>query len=291
MSDFLSNLIAMGAGAAGAIRPYLPSPFEPVHPTELRLDVDDEISVVATAGTPPPAQLKQRATARHVEHHAPPLTDSRRDEASLAEPQYPARDPGPPAETPAPPASQTASASRDPEPLRHGRPLERAVILERGADPDVERPAEPSHNRAELAPVRTSQGLRSEPPQEAHNQVELAPPASTLLVVEPQLDSAARDAVAMSGVPSLESPPPPSLVAIVRGHVAAPPPATRTGSRRAGPVTPRALDAQRRSEPDVHVTIGRVEVRATPPLPPPMRRNAPQPMSLDEYLRRRTSGE
>jgi hypothetical protein len=121
--------------------------------------------------------------------------------------------------------------------------------------------------------------------------VELAPPVSTLLVVEPQLDSAARDAIEMSGVPSPESPPPPSLAVVVRGPVAAPPPATRTAPRRAGPVMPRALAAQRRSEPDVHVTIGRVEVRATPPPSPPVRRNAPQPMSLDEYLRRRTSGE
>ncbi|HYY93299.1 MAG TPA: hypothetical protein VE713_02180 [Pyrinomonadaceae bacterium] len=291
MSDFLSNLIAMSAGAAGAIRPYLPSPFEPAHPTELRLDVDDETAVAATADTPPPAQFKQRATPQHVEPHPPPLTDSRRDEADLDEPQYPARDPAPPAETPAPSASRNASASGDPEPARRGRPLERAAILERGAGPDVERPAEPSHNRAELAPVRTSPGLRSEPPQGAHNHVELAPPVSTLLVVEPQLDSAARDAIVMSGVPSPESPSPPSLAAVVRGHVAAPPPATRTGPRRAGPVTPRALAAPRRSEPDVHVTIGRVEVRATPPPSPPMRRNAPQPMSLDEYLRRRTSGE
>lgn len=43
--------------------------------------------------------------------------------------------------------------------------------------------------------------------------------------------------------------------------------------------------------PTVHVTIGRIEVRATSPsVPPQGRRAAPPVMSLDEYLNRRTQG-
>jgi hypothetical protein len=56
---------------------------------------------------------------------------------------------------------------------------------------------------------------------------------------------------------------------------------------------PPSQQQQRESEsaaPDVHVTIGRVEVRAvTPPAAPPRERAASRPglMSLDDYLRRR----
>jgi hypothetical protein len=43
--------------------------------------------------------------------------------------------------------------------------------------------------------------------------------------------------------------------------------------------------------PTVHVTIGRIEVRATPPpVPPPKQRTTPPVMSLDDYLRQRDGG-
>ncbi|MEY2159914.1 hypothetical protein [Rhodanobacter sp. FW106-PBR-LB-2-11] len=42
------------------------------------------------------------------------------------------------------------------------------------------------------------------------------------------------------------------------------------------------------SKPAVHVSIGRLEVRAAPPASaPPRRRDGPQPGSLDDYLRQR----
>lgn len=46
-------------------------------------------------------------------------------------------------------------------------------------------------------------------------------------------------------------------------------------------------------EPTIHVTIGRVEVRAAPPAAPPpkARRSEPPVMSLDEYLRKRAGGD
>ncbi len=44
-----------------------------------------------------------------------------------------------------------------------------------------------------------------------------------------------------------------------------------------------------RATPDVHVTIGRVEIRAVPAATPqrPTRRAAPRPLSLDDYLAER----
>lgn len=43
------------------------------------------------------------------------------------------------------------------------------------------------------------------------------------------------------------------------------------------------------SESVVHVSIGRLEVRAAPPVTgvPPLRRDGPRPGSLDDYLRQR----
>jgi hypothetical protein len=48
----------------------------------------------------------------------------------------------------------------------------------------------------------------------------------------------------------------------------------------------------RENPPTIHVTIGRIEVKATPPTAAPKRRASASPtMSLDEYLRRRSGGE
>ena len=63
-------------------------------------------------------------------------------------------------------------------------------------------------------------------------------------------------------------------------------------TEHAAAVRPRAASATQRavaaSEPVVHVSIGRIEVRATPAAPaPPRRRDEPRPASLDDYLRQR----
>jgi hypothetical protein len=55
-----------------------------------------------------------------------------------------------------------------------------------------------------------------------------------------------------------------------------------TVSRLAPPVEP-----PQPTPPTIHVTIGRIEVRATPPPPSPRQRPAPAVMSLDDYLKRR----
>ena len=47
-------------------------------------------------------------------------------------------------------------------------------------------------------------------------------------------------------------------------------------------------DAPAAAEPVVHVSIGRLEVRASPAAAPaPPRRDMPAPRSLDDYLRQR----
>lgn len=56
------------------------------------------------------------------------------------------------------------------------------------------------------------------------------------------------------------------------------------------PMPPAPAPAAAQLEPTIQVTIGRIEVRATPPAQPPKQRSEPPVMSLDEYLRQR-SGE
>lgn len=52
------------------------------------------------------------------------------------------------------------------------------------------------------------------------------------------------------------------------------------------------LPARREPPPTIQVTIGRIEVRATPPPTPAAKKQRPKPpaMSLDEYLRKRAKG-
>jgi hypothetical protein len=61
------------------------------------------------------------------------------------------------------------------------------------------------------------------------------------------------------------------------------------------PVPPPTRSAARRepSAPDVHISIGRVEVRAaTEPVVPPRRERRAEPLlSLDDYLRSRAGGD
>lgn len=63
-------------------------------------------------------------------------------------------------------------------------------------------------------------------------------------------------------------------------------------STKVGSLVPPQADESLARSPTIHVTIGRVEVRATPPPASPSRtqRPAPSVMNLDEYLRRRAGG-
>jgi hypothetical protein len=54
----------------------------------------------------------------------------------------------------------------------------------------------------------------------------------------------------------------------------------------------RKMPESREQPPTIHVTIGRIEVKAAPPASAPKQRSPASPtMSLEEYLRRRSGGE
>jgi len=72
---------------------------------------------------------------------------------------------------------------------------------------------------------------------------------------------------------------------VVQPHVT---PAPRVEPAAPAPAEPMATH---KPAPTIQVTIGRIEVRATPPpVPPPKQRSTPLVMSLDDYLRQRNGG-
>jgi hypothetical protein len=269
MSDFLSHLIAKSAGNASAIRPYLPSRFERVAPPAPPLDVIDEISLAAVIERPSPMRMMPSASQQHHEHVAPSaLAEERPANAAMGEVRTSMDDPGPTAPAPPPPMREPKPARRDSDPVVRERLMERTLFVDRETERPGEKPAEPLHSPIE-------RGLS----------------ASTQLITEPQPTLVWRDE-ATTYIISETFEPPLAPVAIAREPVNELFPATPTEARRTGAISPQALASQRNSEPDIYVTIGRVEVRATPPpTPPERRRSTPQHMTLDEYLRRRTSGE
>ncbi len=73
-------------------------------------------------------------------------------------------------------------------------------------------------------------------------------------------------------------------------HLVRPAASESRGEPHGGPPAPTRREAEAASEPIVQVTIGRVDVRATVPPPPPGRARPAPRLSLDEYLRHRSSG-
>jgi hypothetical protein len=78
---------------------------------------------------------------------------------------------------------------------------------------------------------------------------------------------------------------PPGGPVFATRHEPAPRPAGAAPRSPAGPFADMPREAR---EPAVHVSIGRLEVRAAPAgAPAPRRQEAPRPSSLDDYLRQR----
>jgi hypothetical protein len=100
-----------------------------------------------------------------------------------------------------------------------------------------------------------------------------APPVAAAVVLAPLTPGGNAAATAVEPV-----------VRVVQAASLRPAPGTLRAEQGAGPATPEL-------PPTIQVTIGRIEVRATPaPAAPPASRRAAPIMSLDEYLRQRSQG-
>lgn len=295
MSDFLGSLVRRAIETRAAVRPRLRSVFEPAEPEASASIEERTVERVASPGPRveperPAEAAPQRRDPPTVEQpawpeHAQPreaelprqLPRSRADTPASVEPTpVEVRSPAvPPAETaparePRPSVSEeiarlvepSASASPSASPPPPGPSARAGSEADQESKPQSREPARPT----ELRPVPVREPVGPGPVDE------------TVRVVEQLVERV---------VPVDQNRPEPAPMPEVRasGIVARP---------RVAPFVeppPARPEPAERAEPTVKVTIGRVELRATPPPAVPRRpRRRSAVMGLEEYLRRRAGG-
>ncbi|HYD82088.1 MAG TPA: hypothetical protein VEC06_19970 [Paucimonas sp.] len=315
MNGFLHLLLRRERGApdARAIVPRLPSRFEP-DARGATLAAPDETDPIETA------DIERRTDdgARHAPASAtftasaagPPTDGYWRSAAPPASEMAPHRGHAPPPEAAAAREDGPVRAAYEPETAAAPPPF--AGVPERGAA--MRRPLAVQPGTA-VPTVRaaTSETAAPMPPDEDETRVPApalaateAPPRKATKAVARAANAERRHAGVLQAVVMTRNAHADEMRTDQTGAAASdgnPAAQHRAGARgdlrpaMAAPAAapksnaaPRREIAAPRPAASVHITIGRVEVRAvaTPPVSAPMRtRSAPQPMSLDEYLERR----
>jgi hypothetical protein len=250
VSGFFESVAARTRGEAPAVRPRLPSRFEKAGPEP------QEFNLETIAEFPAP---REPVAPREAEPSHPPSPTIARGDSSpppaAISPQAPRLD------APAPPSSMAVSQA---EPAR--------------AEARPQAPAVPQAERLAARPLEATG---------------VAPPAPPLRIDAP---SPIVDPIAGSDAPKPEARPTTTAKLFTPAPTEAPlalatarpapdkpaQPAPRTGAeRRAATLLPE--------ETTVHVSIGRIEVRAAQPSPESKRREPPRSpvMSLEDYLQSR----
>ncbi|HEY2069706.1 MAG TPA: hypothetical protein VGG48_09155 [Rhizomicrobium sp.] len=269
MSDFLTNIL--GRAESKPIRPRLPSMFEntaaPITSTErapvVEMNVEHEAPAPAAATRAPTPQQPARSVRATPPPHedAPPFETNVTTRRSV----QPRDDPPPPA----PPAPQQFASPIGPTP----RPRVEETDAEVPATPITPRPAATQPLKPETTPPAFEAPRQTV--KETHERETVRvfenTETTTTRIVESKADPIAP---ALPPQPAPFAPPPP---------MAQP----RQEARREEPTHQTAVAA----EPTIHVTIGRIEIRATEERETRPRRDvAPSPvMTLDEYLKSRGS--
>jgi DNA polymerase III subunit gamma/tau len=275
VSDFLSRLAERSAGTPPALRPRVPSTFEPWPAGDPMGDAPPTFPPPSARptqdGAPPLARTAQAVRERRLVSAAPPA-DSRETVADATDDRAPT---APRVRTHrAMPVRMSAPAAADAEP-RATAPPERT--------PAQARHEAPHESASPRAPASPAPAIAAQPPQP--NEGAAAPPApdTPAPAAEPS-PRTARSITVRAPHPDATAEPLHEL------ETAAGRPATAVSARRAvagpAPTPGRAGDAPL----TVEVTVGRFEVRAAPAPPTgAARRPAPAPrLTLDEYLCERT---
>jgi hypothetical protein len=262
MSDFLTNLAIRGAGAAETIQPRLPALFEPPRTTGRSFatraadspeaeQTYEEVSRRPRNGEPAPAQSPMRGVPREI-----PRVDSQPEERPMA--------------------SMRAVAIPQLSPLPVVRPVPDAAATE-SQPQTLPQPSAPAPRPLVLpaADGRAPQILERVEPQPTPllPRMERKPIDGTKAKPEPAAPRAESPRLAPSPAPRAVGP-------VVQPRVA---PRVEKPKPAPGPVGPKEAGSV------VHVSIGRIEVRATPQ-PAGERREravASTATSLDQYLRSR----
>ena len=283
MSDYLGNLVARTLSPTTGVRPLLPSRFEPL-PAPVALTETRDIESPAPAEPRPAIVGLQSPTTPGVLDHQvlwhpsdpPPRASSPRGFAIVSHPASvsdPLRPQGPRA------ASLPTDESRQPDTetaeLFQTTTSHRIIIA-----PDTTPPT----GDAPDAPLAVTPAVTNEQPSGP-------PPVASVAVANPR-DHGLRKDVAPAVASPRVFPMPTLLVRSPRqmvGEVSKSSP-TEPFSRT---TSPNPLTPPRAQASTINVTIGRVEVRATPPSTSSSGRpSVTTPvMSLEEYLSRRAAGD
>jgi hypothetical protein len=266
MNDFLSRLVERAGSAPAIVRPVLPSRYEPVTAVSAFAATSTASGTELISETEHKLEMKDEAGAemRSVQNRVASDQSVRPERASSATPGRLE------ATVELTSADSVRIPSAEPE-LRKSAAETRAI-----GEPPTESPVEPT--------------VVWPPTAQPVELTELQPPAEDAKAVPPPLISAGPASASPRRVQPVATATRAGQLLIPAG---APTPLPPIASRnRARTETSFATDADSSPAPTIHVTIGRVEVRAIMPAAQatqPPARPAPK-MSLDDYLRRRNEG-
>ena len=326
MSDFLQHLVARSLGQTEGVNPRLPSRFEVTswreEPPEAEQEEEQEAGAQPKGIDTPPARRRPVSEAEPPPERTeptplraePPQVEPRPEmpettfvlpveatsvrRASL--PEDLPRKPHPTVRPATAPQSRAASKAR--APIAAQRPVAELAMPERQEGGSASLPVRQEQEAVPLAPeVRPAVSLEPEaPPVVRPKASEEASPSEK--PAEPRPSAAPPPVVPVRVSPEPPRAVPPVLEPIPPKEAAPAPERTEKAAREAGPRLLQPVSSARvpdsapqAAPPMISVTIGRIEVRATPPpsrpQPAPRPRQTAPKISLEDYLRKRSEGE
>ena len=266
MSDYLSHIAERAGSAPAAVRPALPSHFEPVKAGGI-------FAALSTArGTEPIFE---------IEHGLQPAGEASDQSRSIHDRVASIQTILNTAVTPATPQPGEPATKRAATELVRSRTTESAMRVFLGESHAVVEPTDESPLKEEVDLPRTA--LSADLAQRQPIVADVKPASHPLVSSEPtsvRQRAAQSPAAAAAAAPLLT----PAIAPVPRAPFAS--------RERASAKTRFASEAESFPAPVIHVTIGRVEVRAILPAvqaPQPPARPSPK-LSLDDYLRSRNGG-
>ena len=297
MADYLSHLIVKNLSPQENIQPRPRGRFEPSpdisvnismaemaqagEPQSIASPIADSAASTSQPGRMQPSQLPSRPFFAQLIEEAEHSAAVRPDPAAEASkvqpyrgylnPPSPKADPVGKGEVLSLPRAAPQVAQRQPMPP-----------VQPGTLPEIPLNIKPERERPQMSGKAQLPGSH-DPPQEV--TIERRSERTVISTIKTVVELSQEEPASLLS-PAQQPAPPPS-------PALAPEPAVQD----LRPVTPPLPDLATRktpgeTAPTVHVTIGRIEVRATPSANPPPRKPATRPvaMSLDEYLKSRANG-
>lgn len=277
--SYLDNLVARQLPETAVIQPRPVSLFEPWPGTAVGINAFPAANEAETAVAPPAAYPLPRPQTPSIPSPAMPAA------LQPASPTLtpPARQPASPSPLPPTPTLRPASPEPTPPPQKQP-PVNHAPAAIQPAPPRQPVLAPPAP--VNVTPTSRHHRAEPQPATETHPPVIIREQITQLKqVIETRAPSTPPLVETVREQPIQPAPP---VKAAIRPEQIKPfTPANGRAPHHQPPVTPPTEPT-----PTIQITIGRIEVRATPPPPAKVEQKQPRTpvMSLDDYLRQRNGG-